>query len=56
MRLSDWGQTRQKPKDLSVCDREERGRGGEGAVCMCERDSASSIRREQSEDMFMSYS
>jgi len=31
------GQTRKKPKVLSACDREERERGGEGAVCMCER-------------------
>ena len=31
------GQTRKKPKDLSVCEREERGRGeGEGVyVCVC---------------------
>ncbi len=29
------GQTFKKPKYLSACDREERGRG-EGAVCMCE--------------------
>jgi hypothetical protein len=30
------GQTLKKPKYLSACDRDERGRG-EGAVCMCER-------------------
>ena len=30
------GQTFKNPKYLSVCDREERGRG-EGTVCMCER-------------------
>ncbi len=30
------GQMLKKPKYLSACDREERGRG-EGAVCMCER-------------------
>jgi hypothetical protein len=30
------GQTHKKPKDLSACDREERGRGGEGVVWMCE--------------------
>jgi hypothetical protein len=30
------GQTFKKPKYLSVCDRDERGRG-EGAVCMCEQ-------------------
>ncbi len=29
------GQTLKKPKYLSVCDREERGRGG-GVLCMCE--------------------
>ncbi len=27
------GQTRKKPKDLSVCDRDERGRG-EGGLCI----------------------
>jgi hypothetical protein len=35
------GQTRKKPRDLCVCDREERGRGEGGGgvyvVCMCER-------------------
>jgi hypothetical protein len=34
------GRTRVKPKDLSTCDREERGRGEGGGVyvvCMCER-------------------
>ena len=30
------GQTLKKPKYLSACDRDERGRG-EGAVCMCEQ-------------------
>ena len=34
------GQTRKKPRDLSACDREERGRGEGGGVydvCMSER-------------------
>jgi hypothetical protein len=30
------GQTLKKPKYLSACDRDERGRG-EGVVCKCER-------------------